>query len=73
MTFVLSALTTHKPFALSRVHRVSRHVLALFDHICTVYFISVTPGTLNIIVMVSKVLEINCGIAEEISKTTIMD
>jgi len=38
-----------------------------------VYFLGVTPGTLHFMVIVSRVLEINCGFAEEISKTTITE
>lgn len=67
--FAQGFLTTHDPFTLPCLHLVSRHFLVVFDHFCTAYVISVTPGMLHDMVMVSRVLEINCGITEEISKT----
>ena len=71
--FVQGFLTTHDPFTLPCLHLVSRHFLVVFDHICTEYVISATPGRLHDMVMVSRVLEINCGITEEISKTRKLD
>ena len=69
VTFVQGFLTTHDPFTLPCVHLLSRHFLEDFDHICTVYVISVTPGMSQDMVIVSRVLDVNCGSAEEISKT----
>lgn len=70
---MLSVFIIYKLFVLLCVYWVLCYVLVLFDYICIVYFISVILGMLNIIVMVFKVFEINCGIVEEIFKIIIMD
>ena len=65
VTILLRFVTTQVFLTVLWMHLVSRHVAVVFDHICTVYEISVTRTGWNFIVMVSRPLEINCGLAKK--------